>query len=152
MTRSASRATCLAGCLAVLCLGALASCGKGDTESVSPPALHTFTEVELRSDRPGLEVVFVNGTVHQGYCQWEIALRNTSADSFEGAFAITVAYRGGGKERQVRFNAALDLEPHHGARLSSMTRPGVSLDGVDWVHLRYLGPLSRAVGTPPVID
>lgn len=144
--------TRLAGSLAAACLVALCSCSKADTGNVVPPTVQSFTEVELRSDRPGLEVVFVNGTVHQGYCQWEIALRNISADSFEGEVAVTVAYRGGGKERQARFNAVLDLEPHHGTRLSSLTRPGVALEGVDWVHLRSLGPLSRRVGTPPVMD
>lgn len=140
-----------AAALVALLLGVLQLAGCGDREHRAEPGSRSFefTGVELRSEEPGLRLVSVSGAVHESVCDWSVSLRNAGGDRCAATVAVTVAFRSAGEQRFLRLSSSLDLAPDEGVRLHGLSRPGRTVDSVDWVDVRRIGDAQIAVGTPP---
>jgi hypothetical protein len=135
--------------LAALLLVATVSCRRSDPEPAAGERRDfSFTSAELRSDRPGLALVSVDGAVSEDFCEWLVHLRGAGRSAFAGEVVVTVRYRSGSVQHTARFATALDLGPGEDGFVRGLTRPGRPVDAVERVEVRFVAALSRSTGTP----
>lgn len=143
----------LAGVALLVGLSLSVACRGRQVPPAAGPSSFSFRDVELRADRPGLRLLAVDGRLHESHCEWRLALSGAGGEGFSGDVAVTLAFRSRGEQRFLRLTSPLDLGPGDRTELSGITRPARPVDGVDWVHVRYLRPLTRTPAVPePVLD